>query len=110
MYTLFSSCRSPLLCLCNVLLLLLFPAGMLTPEQEAAASELLQKTVELMAKEYAAGCPYRDLAEGLGQRLARLGVSGASARGAELLVAASGSLVDTMGKAGEARKAPDALV
>jgi hypothetical protein len=55
-----------------------------------------------MAKEFAAGCPYRDLADGLGQRLARLGVSGASGQGADLLVAASSSLVDTMGKAGEA--------
>jgi hypothetical protein len=54
-----------------------------------------------MAKEFAAGCPYRDLADGLGQRLARLGVSGASGQGADVLVAASSSLVDTMGKAGE---------
>lgn len=76
--------------------------GALTPEQEAAANDLLQKTVELMAKEFAAGCPYRDLAEGLGQRLGRLGVSGSSEAGAALLVAFSGSLVDTMGKAGSA--------
>lgn len=82
--------------------LLLPPAGALAPEQEAAANDLLQKTVELMSKEFAAGCPYRELAEGLGQRLGRLGVSGSSEAGAALLVAFSGSLVDTMGKAGEA--------
>lgn len=76
------------------------PAGELTAEQEAAASELLAKTVELLAKEYAAGCPYRALAEGLGDRLARLGVFAAGQRGYELLVAASRELVDTMANAG----------
>eukprot|EP00879_Flechtneria_rotunda_P024732 GHRR01026238.1.p1 GENE.GHRR01026238.1~~GHRR01026238.1.p1 ORF type:complete len:904 (+),score=333.81 GHRR01026238.1:136-2847(+) len=71
----------------------------MTPEQEGAALEMLNKTVYLMLKEYLAGCPYRDLAEGLADRLARLSVFKGS-QGRQLLVAASSSLVDQLAKSG----------
>lgn len=70
-----------------------------TPEQEAVAIELVNKTVELMYKEYVASCPYTELAEGLSDRLARLGVF-ASDQGSEALLLASRDIVDKMPKAG----------
>lgn len=71
----------------------------MTPEQEVAALELLSKTVDLMYKEYQANCPYTDLADGLSDRLARLGVFTGD-RGLYVLVQASSTLVDKMPKAG----------
>ncbi|KAF8069449.1 hypothetical protein HT031_001565 [Scenedesmus sp. PABB004] len=84
------------------------PGGALTPEAAAAASELLGKTVALMHKEFSAGCAYRELAEGLGERLRRLGALG-GAQGTELLVAASSGLVDTVAKAGSAAASSGSL-
>lgn len=71
-------------------------------ESEASALELLSKTVELMYKEYQAGCPYTELADGLSDRLARLGMFSGD-RGTEVLVLASSTLVDRMPKAGRWR-------
>ena len=71
----------------------------MSPEQEAAALELLNKTVELMYKEYQASCPYTELADGLDDRLTRLGVF-SSATNLAVLVMASSVLVDRMPKAG----------
>lgn len=66
--------------------------------QRASAMELLAKTVELMHKEYAAGGPYRDLAAGLWERLARLGADCADGRA--LLLDVSSGVVDRLPKAG----------
>ncbi|KIZ06100.1 hypothetical protein MNEG_1855 [Monoraphidium neglectum] len=73
------------------------PAGGLS---EQAVLDLLESTVGLMVREYGAGCPYAELAEGLGARLERLGLFGGGAAAAGLVVAYSSSVVDQMPKEG----------
>lgn len=71
----------------------------MTPEHEVAALDLLNKTLHLMYKEYQASCPFTELADGLSDRLTRLGVFTGDS-GLDILVQASSNLVDKMPKAG----------
>jgi hypothetical protein len=66
--------------------------------EAAAALDLLDRTVDIMYREYSAGCAYEGLAEGLSVKLSKLGVFSTGSSGPQLLLSVSESLVDNMPK------------
>eukprot|EP00775_Hariotina_reticulata_P010954 gene10954-11108_t len=74
--------------------------GLMRPSEVSAALDLLDRTVDIMYREYSAGYAYEGLAEGLSVKLSKLGVFSTDSSGPQLLLGVSESLVDNLPKSG----------